>query len=159
MSAGAAASKSIADRAAYNIQATVAERNAGIDREAAGDAIRRGQTESVRSDLRYNQMKGTQIAAMAANGVALDEGSPLNILTTTDVTRNLDADVIAMNAGKEAWGYKVRAMNEDSNAELLHDRANMEHPGRAAGTSLLTSAGSVASKWYATRNPGYSYGD
>lgn len=156
VSAGAAASKSIADKAAFEIQATASETNANLDRVAAGDAIRRGQVESVKSDLRYNQIKGTQIAAMAANGVSLDEGSPLNILTTTDLTAANDADVIAMNAKKEAWGFDIKAMNEDSNAKLLRMRAGMESPGRAAGTSLLTSAGAVASKWYATRNPGYS---
>lgn len=155
VSAGAAASKSIADRAAYDIQATAASTNANLDRAAAGDAIRRGQVASVNSDLRYNQIKGTQIATMASNGVSLAEGSPLNILTTTDLTRQNDADVISMNAQKEAWGYNVRAANEDSNAGLLRMRAGMENPTRAAGTSLLTSAGAVASKWFSARHPGY----
>lgn len=153
VSAGAAASKSIADRAAYNIQATATENNAALEHAAASDALRRGQVSVVNSQLRTNQVKGQQIAALAANGVALGEGSPLDILTTTDLTGINDADVIAMNAKKEAWGYDLRAANDEANAKLLRMRAGMENPGRAAGTSLLTSAGTVASKWYSTRNP------
>ncbi len=155
-SGGAAASKSIADRAAYNIQAAATESNADLERAAAGDAIRRGQVASVNSQLRTNQVKGAQIAGMAANGVDLGSGSPLNILTDTDMTGINDTNIIAMNAAKEAWGFNVRAGNDDANAKLLRVRAAMESPSRAAGTSLLTSAGTVASRWFSTRNPGYS---
>lgn len=156
MAAGAAASKSIADRAAYNIQATATENNATLEHAAAGDAIRRGQVAQVGSELRTRQVKGAQIAGMAANGVDLGSGSPLNILSDTDLTGINDVNVIAMNAAKEAWGFNLRASNDESNARLLRARAAMESPVRAAGTSLLTSAGTVASKWYSTRNPGYS---
>lgn len=156
LSAGGAYAKSSADRAAYQTQATALSNNAELERVAASDAIRRGQTTQANSDLRARQLKGQQIATMAANGVALDEGSPLNILTDTDLMAANDANVIAANAAKEAWGYNVRAGNDEANADLLRRRADMESPGRAAATSLLTSAGSVASRWYSTRHP---YGD
>lgn len=156
LSSGAAYAKSEADRAAFETQATATANNAALERAAASDAIRRGQVATVNSGLRARQIKGQQIATMAANGVALDEGTPLNILTDTDLMAANDANVIAMNATKEAWGYNVRAGNDEANAELLRRRAEMESPGRAAATSLLTSAGTVASRWYSTRHP---YGD
>lgn len=153
VSAGASYAKSTADKTAYEIQATVADNNATIARAQSGDAIRRGQLETVKSGLRARQLKGQQIATMAANGVDLSTGSPLNILTDTDYMAATDADIIALNAAKEAWGFDVQASNAKNNADLLRYRAGMESPGRAAATSLLTSAGSVASKWYGTRRP------
>lgn len=151
MGAGAAASKSIGDKAAFNIQADAARTNAELDRAAASDAVTRGQKAVAQSQLKTNQVKGMQIAAMAANGVDLSSDTPLDILTTTDLVGATDANIIAANAAKEAWGYRVRAGSEDANAALLDSRAGMENPWRAAATSLLTSGGAVASKWYGTR--------
>lgn len=151
--AGAAASKSISDRAAYNIQAAATSTNAALERAAAADALRRGQTAVINSELKTRQLKGQQVAEFAARGISLSEGTPLNILSDTDLMGANDANVLALNAAKEAWGYDVRAGNDEANARLLRSRADMESPKRAAITSLLTSAGSVASKWYATRNP------
>lgn len=153
MGASAAASKSAADRAAYNIQANASRENAVIDRAAAGDAVRRGQVEQANAGLKARQIKGQQIAAMAANGLDLTSDSPLDILTTTDLTAANEASVIASNAKKEAWGYNVRAYNDEKNADLYETRARAENPLRAGATSLLTSAGAVASKWYSTRHP------
>lgn len=145
--------KSKADKAAYGYQADVMDTNATIEHEASKDALRRGQTSVVNSELKTRQLKGEQTARMAANGVDLSTGSPLNILTDTDFMGANDATVLAMNAAKEAWGHDVRAMNDTSNAEMLRRRAGMESPGMAAGTSLLTTGGQVASRWYSTRNP------
>lgn len=153
MGAGGAYAKSAADRNAYNMQAEIMDNNAAIAGVKRGDAFRRGEQTAFAAGLKARQVKGQQIATMAANGVALDEGSPLNILTDTDFMTATDANVIALNAAKEAWGYDVEAQNARSNASLLRNRASMESPGRAAATSLLTSAGSVASKWYSARHP------
>lgn len=152
MSAGAAASKSIADKAAYSTQGRALSANAEVERLASADAARRGQVAVFNSGLRTNQMKGQQIAELAAHGVEIGEGSPLQILTGTDLMGVNDANVIAANAAKEAWGYDVRAKNDELNANLMRARSDMEDPTRAAAGSLLTSAGSVASRWYSTRH-------
>lgn len=144
--------KSLADKAAYETQATVADNNSALAQLQASDAIRRGQTAQFTSQLRTRQLQGTQAATMAANGVDLSSGSPLNILSDTEFMGNNDAGVIAMNAAKEAWGYNVQAANASNNANLLRARAETESPGRAMATSLLTSAGNVASRWYGVRH-------
>lgn len=151
--ASGAYTKAVADKTAYGMQADVADQNAVIARAQASDAITRGQTSTFNSQLRTRQVKGQQIAEMAANGLDLSEGTPLNILTDTEFMGENDAGVIARNAIKEAWGYSVQAANMKSNADLFRYRADMESPGRAAATSLLTSAGSVAQKWYSSRHP------
>lgn len=144
--------KSVADKAAYDMQATVADNNAMLADAQGRDAITRGQTAEVNSRLRTRQLQGNQAAAMAANGVDLSTGSPLNILSDTELMGANDAAVIRNNALREAWGYNVQASNARSNADLLRYRAAMESPARAAATSILTGVGSVASRWYGTRH-------
>jgi len=146
--------KAIADRAAYESQAAVSGNNAILADAQARDALSRGQTAEVNSRLRTRQLKGQQIAQMAANGLDLSEGSPLSILTDTDFMGENDAAVIRQNALKEAWGYGVQAQNYRGNADLLRFRAGMESPGRSAATSLLTGTGSVAASWYNMRKAG-----
>lgn len=146
--------KSIADKAAYDIQATVANQNAGVAELQRQDAITRGQTQEFTSTLRARQLKGAQVAQMAANGVALSEGSPLSILTDTEMMSAADAAVIRQNALKEAWGYQVQGSNYRSNSDLLKMRSDMESPIAAGATSLLTGAGKVAASWYKTRKAG-----
>lgn len=152
-SAGAAASKSISDRAAYQMQSAAMGTNATLERAAAADATRRGQTAVFNSELKTRQLKSQQVADFAARGIDMSEGSALNILSDTDLMGATDANILATNAAKEAWGFNLRAENDTANAALLRSRADMESPTRAATTSLLTSAGSVSSKWYATRHP------
>src|SRR5258708_39058814 len=141
------------DRRSYTAKADITAQNAALLRAQASDAVTRGQTAVVNSQLRTRQLKGTQIATMAAHGLDLSEGTPLNIVSDTDLMGAVDANIIARNAIKESWGYSAQAANAESNAELLRRRAEAESPGRAAATSLLTGAGSVASRWYSTRYP------
>lgn len=150
--------KSVADKAAYDIQATVANNNAGVAELQRQDAITRGQTQEFTSTLRQRQLKGQQVAQMAAGGLALSEGSPLSILTDTDLMGAADAAVIRQNALKEAWGYAVQESNYKSNSDLLKLRSDMESPLAAGATSLLTGAGKVAATWYKSRKAGGGIG-
>jgi hypothetical protein len=118
-----------------------ADLNAGLADQQASDALARGQDAEFKSRLRTAQLKGTQTATLAAHGVALDQGSALDILTSTDVMGAADAATIHDNAAKESWGYKVQASNYRSQA------ANA-NPWAAGGASLLGSAASVADRWY-----------
>ena len=140
--------KSVADRAAFETQAGVASANAVLDDARARDAVTRGQGDVARSDLRTRQLKGEQVASLAARGLDLSYGSPLNILTDTDLMGASDSAIIAANAAKEAWGHRVSETNNRANSELYARRARAESPFRSATTSALTSAGAVASSWY-----------
>lgn len=146
--------KSKLDKEAYNIQGSNAETNAMLDDVRSRDAKARGDINAQTSELRTKALLGKQAAQFAANGVVLDYGSPLSTLTDTSFMGGRDAQLIRDNAAKEAWGYDVMATNDRNNAALLRRRAGVESPGRAATTTLLTSAGSVASSWYNMRRRG-----
>src|SRR6266850_8456960 len=82
-SAGGAYGKSKADKTAYEYQAAVDRNNATVLDYRATDAIERGQQAQFAQGLKVASITGSQRAHFAANGVALDEGSALNVLEDT----------------------------------------------------------------------------
>lgn len=147
-SAAGSASSAKAQQAGLNYQADVSANNAQVAEWQAQDAIRQGQEQEQQSRLRYATTKSTQRAALAANGVAVDEGSAVDILTSTDYVDELDAATIQANAARSAWGYRTQGTNYSDNATALRAGAGAVNPGSAAGLSLLGSSGQVAQGWY-----------
>jgi hypothetical protein len=117
---------------------TVAENNAKLAEYQARQALRQGAAQEQALRLRTAQMKGTQRATMAARGLSLTEGSPLNILTTTDYMGERDALTARDNALRTAWGYRQEAANY---------KAGKVDVGMAGLTAAFTSAPTVASSW------------
>lgn len=75
----------------------------------------RGRQQVSQTQLKYGGLKSSQIASMAANGVALDSDSSLRVLTTTDWQEDTDVNTIATNTANAALGYRVQgqlAMND-----------------------------------------------
>lgn len=146
--------KSVADKAAYSIQAGVSDNNAMLADIEAGSAALRGEQAVARSDLKHAATKGAQTARLAANGVDIHEGSPLAILADSDLYATEDRNTIMTNTENEVYGKRMQAGNYRSNAALLRDRANAESPFRSALGTGLGALGTVASGWYARRKAG-----
>ena len=123
--------------AKYNAQ--VAEMNATLADRRARDAIERGQVEEQQKRAQVAQLQGRQQAAMAANGVDLSFGSPLDTLVDTAVLGELDALTIRQNAAREAYDYQVQGVNSRADASLSRMNASSAKKGgylAAAGTVL-----------------------
>ena len=121
----------------YN--AEVQNMNARLADRQARDAIERGQLEEQRKRTEVARLKGAQTAAMAANGVDLTFGSPLDTLVDTAVAGELDALTIRSNAYREAYDHKVDATNRRAGAQLSRMAASSAETGgwlNAAGTIL-----------------------
>lgn len=136
------------NKKAYQYNAAVEANNAKFADMQAHDAIARGETAEATSRMKTAQLAGHQRAIMAARGIALDEGSPLNILNDTAYMGEQDARVIRDNAAKEAWALRNQSTNYKSNAALLDARADAENPFLNATGTLLTAGGTVADRWY-----------
>lgn len=136
------------EKAALEAQAQVELQNVQLAQWQSEDAIARGGNEANRAQLRGAQVKGSQRAAMAANGVDLGYGSALEVITDTDYLTAVDVQTIQQNAAREAWGYRVQGRQSLDRAAALRRGASQVKPWLSAGTSLLTSATSVAGKWY-----------
>lgn len=148
LGAAGAYSSSRNTKSAYQAQAQVAKNNAIIAGWQAEDALVRGDRAASVSRSKTRQLKGSQRAALAANGVDLGEGSALNILTDTDYFGEMDANTITDNAAREAWAIRSQASGYSAEASMLSSRASSEQPWLSTATSLLTSAGRVADRWY-----------
>lgn len=154
MNAVGSYNQSKATQDAYSYQAAVTRNNAQLAEWQAQDALVRGANAEQSQRLKTAALKGTQRAQLAARGVALDEGSALNILNDTDYIGNLDAATVRDNAAREAWGYRNQGAGYASDATMLSSRASAENPLLSGASSLLTSAGSVADNWYKRRAVG-----
>ena len=135
-------------------QARMAEVNARIAEMGAQSALNQGHKQAASLTLRAGQMKSTQRAAMAANGIDLGEGSAAEVQASTDTMKDIDQNQILSNAVQSAWGYRMQGVNHQNEALMARANAKDIKPGMSLATSLLGSAGSVASSWYGMRNAG-----
>lgn len=148
MAATAAYSAAKNQQAALNAQAQVEANNAQLAEWQADDAIARGDTAVNVEQLKGAQTHSTQRNALAANGVDLAGGSAQNVINSADYVNSVDEATIRTNAARTAWGYSVQATNALNKAAADKSAASSISPWMAAGTSLLSSATSVASRWY-----------
>ncbi|MDZ7918514.1 hypothetical protein [Rhodoferax sp.] len=125
-------------------QADIADINARMAESTAQGTLLTGQREEQKATSPYANLKGTQRANLAANGVDLGVSGGRNILTTTDVMGQIDANTIQANAVRSAWGYRAQAANFTNQANGARSTTGAINPGMAAFTSLIGSAGKVA---------------
>lgn len=142
------------EKSSLRFQAQMAEINARNAELAAQQEIRSGQHQEQQSRLQTAAVKSAQRVALGANGVALNEGSAANILTTTDYIGEVDANTIAANAVRSAWGYRTQGVDYKNRAVMARASASAISPAMAAGSSLLGDAGSIASRWYSADQVG-----
>ena len=146
-SAGGAYQQAQGQRSALAYQASIADFNAHIAGFQASDAIRNGQTAEENQDLKTGQVTGTQRATMAANGVDLGFGNATEILSTTAMMGQRDANQIHDNAMMQAWGYRTQQSSYLQTESELNSLRSGIHPLVSGASSLLTGATQVAASW------------
>ena len=137
-----------------NGQASLSDINAQMAEFSAESSIYAGQRKQQSVLLQGAQLKSTQRASMAANGIDLGSQTATNILTSTDVMKEIDSNTIAANALREAWGYRTQAVNQTNDALIKRATANGISPSMAAMTTMISGAGKVASSWYSMNKSG-----
>lgn len=145
---GAAGAKQSADAnaAAQEYNAKVADMNATLAERRARNALERGREAEQLKRQEVSQLQGKQKAAMAANGVDLSFGSPLDTLVSTATLGEIDALTIRKNAANEAYDYKVDAVNKRSDAAL--SRANATNTKKAGNLAVAGTILTGAAKGY-----------
>jgi hypothetical protein len=149
-----AISSAMSQRLALKGAAEIAEINAAVAERAAQQELSRGQDLVAQATERAGQVKGAQRAAMAANGIDLGEGSAAEVLTSTDLAKERDMQTIQANAVRAAWGHRVNATSLTSQARTDRAGADSISPLVAGTSSLLSSAGQIASSWYSMNKNG-----
>lgn len=124
------------ESAKYSAQ--VSQMNADMADRAARDALERGKLTEQKQRRENAQLQGAQVAAMAANGVDLSFGSPLDLIVDTAKMGEIDALTIRSNTAREERDIRQQALNYrgQAGADLAAGRS-----ARTAG--YLGAAGTV----------------
>lgn len=130
--------------------ADMAKINAELNESNAQATLLAGERQVQGIRLKTAQLKSTQRASMAANGIDLGSDTAVNILTSTDLMGEIDAQTANINAVRSAWGYRTQAANFGADAAFKSASADTISPSSAFTTSLLGNAGQVAMNWYTT---------
>lgn len=120
--------------AAY--EGEVARRNATLEVERARDSIERGKLERRSFWRDVGQVKGQQIASMAANGIDVGFGSALRTQEDTAALAKEDAANLYSNIDQRTRGFDINASNFQAEAKAARMR------GRAALVNSVFQAGS-----------------
>lgn len=164
-------------------QAAIARINARLAESAAQGTLFSGQRQEQAKRLETAAFKSRQRVGFAASGVDLSSDSVVRVLTSTDLIGDIDANTIAANAIRAAWGYRTEAANHrgqalmasangqmmaaSGQAQAAATRAGMPSfvtppvagrpvsSGRAVATSLLGSATQIATTYYTLSKQGF----
>ncbi len=150
---GARAS-AIGQQNALNGNADLADINARLAELGAQSTMLAGTRQAGSILLKGGQVKSSQRANMAANGIDLGSDTATNVLTSTDVMKEVDADTAMANAVRQAWGYRTQETNYQNDALIKRSLASAINPNQVALASFLDGAGKVASSWYSLNKVG-----
>ena len=157
LSAGSAYYTALAQKSTLQTQAYIADQNASISEVGAQQELEKGRRAEQQIQVQAENVKGSQRASMAANGVDLTEGTPTDILKSTDYMSEQDIATAKANAARAAFGYRTQAAGYKSQAAFARGGAAGINPGMSAVTSLLGGSGQVASSWYQlTKNSNFN---
>lgn len=140
-------------RAEAENAAKAAENNAALARAEAEATSRAGAEEESRLRQNVRRVMGAQRTVAGASGVEVDSGSSLDTVLDTAVQGERDADTLRENYQRKRVGLQNEASMLEWNARESRAMGDAQAGAlRSAGrnslfSSLISSAGTVASKW------------
>lgn len=149
-------------------RSTMAAMNARVAEEDAQYELQAGNREIGRVGLAYKQIKSEEKVRQSAGNIQAGVGSAAEVQASINYAKETDQIAINSNAVRAANASRIRATSlmADSRmsgvgASIARRSARQISPELAAGTSLISGAGSVAREWsnnerYSSRyNQGY----
>jgi hypothetical protein len=146
-------SQGMGQAAQYRYQATVDRQNARLANEQARDSIANTNLEAQRRYRDLAQTKGDQTAALAANGVDLNFGTPTDIVKDTAMIGAEDIGQLYKGGNERTRGFEINAFNYRSSA--VGNRARARGAETAAAFGAVGSALGGASQVSKLKSQGY----
>ena len=149
VSAAGAISGGIAAQNQGNYQAQVARNNATIAEQNAVRTEQAGAAATENQGRKGASRLASLKTAQASNGVDVNTGTAVDVQAGERQTNQLDTENVFSNSELHAYGYRTQATNFEAEAALDKSKADNAVPAallKATG-GLLSSAGSVGSKW------------
>jgi len=135
-----------AQASAANYSAAVTAQNAVLAERRARDALDRGAEEEREVRLRGGMLASEQTAQMAAAGLDLGFGSPMDVLVGTLTGIELDSARVRRNAAAEADDFDRQAWSYRVQGGL--DRAQAGNARRAGAFGVVSTVLTGASEAY-----------
>lgn len=152
--------KGIASSNMYKYQGGIARMKENIANQNADYAIYAGDREAQRYGMKAAHQFGKIVTAQAASNIDVNRGSNVRVQEGQRAITRMDIDQIGQNAARKAYGHKIEAASESAKAkayDMAADNALMAG-GINMGSTLLTGATSVHSRWLQARQLGI-YGE
>lgn len=133
----------------YDYQSQVALINANIDKQNAEWELNKGELEATQKGMQAGQQFGQIVAGQGASNLDVNSGSNRLVQQSQQKLTQMDLSTIRANAAKNAYDYTVKSV-QDTNQAAIYTQAgkNAQTAGYiGAASSIIGSAGSVASKW------------
>jgi hypothetical protein len=137
-------------------QKELTEFNKDFAKSQASDAIKRGEEAVQVVKQRAKSIVGSQRAGLAAQGVDISSGAALKIQTDTQILSAVDAVKIRNNAWREAYGYKVQALEYSMRSIAAQDAANNQINSTLAAGGIQAISG-VAQGVSGVASSAYNY--
>lgn len=143
--AASAQAQANANIAEYN--AKVADNNVILANRAGTDAIQRGANDAAVIQDNIRRVNATARALQGSSGLLVDSGSNRDILDNNVVNGTADALTVLNNAQREAYGYKVQALNASSEAvgQRYQAQNDLILGKYASSNALLKGGGEILS--------------
>ena len=122
-------------------QAEILDFNAQVADVQAQDAVERGAQDESRFRSGVKLMIGEQRAGQAAGNIDVGFGSAVDVQADAAYLGELDAMTVRQNAQRDAWGYKVQAVDYRKRAAVTRmEGANFADAGQNAKTAARIGA-------------------
>lgn len=140
----------------YKYQAGVARVNQDIARKNAAYARYAGEFEAQRSGMKTRYERGQTIATQSGRGLVVGSGSSGDVIDSIGEIGQQEQRTIRGGAARRAYGYEVEANQQEAAANMYGKAAQRSKVAGyiGAGTSLLSGASSVSSKWLQAQQAG-----
>lgn len=133
----------------FNYQAGVANLNSQLALQNRDLALATGETEEEKYGMGAAQRAGSIRAGEGASGIDLGSGSKAAVQSSQQLVSDIDLSTIHNNAAQKAYNFQVQSTEDVAQAGAYTAAgSNAAEAGqiKALG-SLVSGAGSVASKW------------
>ncbi len=140
------------DQARFDAQ--IAAINSRMMEQRAQGLLRQGEVAIGQRTMEHGALRGRQRAALAANGVALNEGSAAEVVASGDLIKEIDVKNLQLSAISQAWGARKQAVDFQNQGRAADARAESANPWGAAATTLLGGATQLAGSWYSLDRAG-----
>ena len=108
-------------------QSEVAANNAALAQQQANNAEQNGALSLEQQQIKNSAALSQARAQMAANGLDLSSGSPLDVQNSDSTLGDLDASRIQNNTINQVYGFDTTAMNDQATSQADQYKASMSN--------------------------------